>query len=400
MAESLSTVLKNYTCPNCDSPGMSVFYEIENMPAHSVMLIRAREEALNCARGNIALGFCQECGFISNVVFDPTLHKYSSNYEENQAFSDTFNTFHRRLAARLIERFDLRNKDIIEIGCGKGDFLSLLCELGQNRGVGFDPAYVDDRSRGKTSDRVLFIKDLYSEKHAGYRADFVCCKMTLEHIRHTAGFLGTVRHSLDNYTGGIVFFQVPDVIRILREAAFWDIYYEHCSYFSAGSLARLFRKCGFDIIDLWRDYDGQYLMIAARPCRKNKARAQAPENYLEEIKRHVGYFPENCRQGIDTWRSRLTETKKQGRRSVIWGGGSKGVAFLTSLDTHDEIQYVVDINPHKNGTYIAGTGQKIVMPDFLPVYKPDVVIIMNPVYLEEIRKALNNMGLNPELMVV
>ncbi len=46
---------------------------------------------------------------------------------------------------------------------------------------------------------------------------------------------------------------------------------------------------------------------------------------------------------------------------------------------------------------MAGTGQEIVSPAFLVDYKPDVVIIMNPVYLDEITRDLHAMGLAPEI---
>ena len=62
-----------------------------------------------------------------------------------------------------------------------------------------------------------------------------------------------------------MFFEVPDVGRVLREQAFWDIYYEHCSYFSPGSLARVFRANRFDVIELAKEYDEQYVMIVVRP---------------------------------------------------------------------------------------------------------------------------------------
>jgi hypothetical protein len=29
-----------------------------------------------------------------------------------------------------------------------------------------------------------------------------------------------------------VLFELPDVLRVLEEVAFWDVYYEHCSYFT------------------------------------------------------------------------------------------------------------------------------------------------------------------------
>lgn len=387
-------------CSNCGAGRLSVFYELKNVPVHSVLLLLTREEALNYPKGDVILGFCHTCGFIANVAFDPSLHEYSSRYEATQGFSSTFNAFHRNLATRLIERYDLHNKDIIEIGCGQGEFLTLLCELGDNRGVGFDPAYVSGRNESQAKDRITFIKDFYSEKYANCQGDFVCCKMTLEHIQETADFVSTVRRSIGDQSDTIVFFQVPNVTCILRDLVFWDIYYEHCSYLSLGSLARLFRKCGFDVIDLWKDYDDQYLMIEARPGNGRIRPVLAQEDDLEDLARNVTYFAENCRRKLEAWRRDLQEVRQSGRRTVIWGAGSKGVAFLTTLKIRDEIEYAVDINPYKHGTYMAGTGQRIVAPEFLREYRPDIVIVMNPIYCNEIRRDLNRIEVTAELMPV
>ena len=387
-------------CLCCGSAGMSVFYELKSVPVHSVLLMPTRETALNYPKGDIVLGFCHSCGFISNIAFDPGVHEYSSSYEETQGFSSTFNAFHRSLAHRLIDKYDLHNKDIIEIGCGKGEFLTLLCELGDNQGIGFDPAYISERSHSKARDRLTFIQDFYSERYSNYKGDFVCCKMTLEHIQPTADFLYTVRRSIGEQPNTVVFFQVPDATRILRELAFWDIYYEHCSYFSLGSLARLFRHCGFDIIDLTKDYGDQYLMIEARPSPGRGGMHLKQEDDLEELTRDVAFFSQNHRGKLDTWKRNLREIRQKGQRAVLWGGGSKGVAFLTTLGIQDEIEYVVDINPYKHGMYMAGNGQEIVAPDFLRDYKPDIVIIMNPIYYEEIQQDLSHLGLNPKLLTV
>lgn len=379
---------------------MSPFYEVKNVPAHSVLLMPAREVALNYPQGDLVLGFCQDCGFISNLAFDPGQHEYSSRYEETQGFSSTFNAFHRRLAIYLIDRYDLHNKTVIEIGCGKGEFLNLLCELGQNHGVGFDPAYVSERNQSPAKDRIAFIKDFYSEKYSAYKGDFVCCKMTLEHVQPVADFVRTIRRTLGDQTGTIVFFQVPNALRILWELAFWDIYYEHCSYFSMGSLAHLFRKGGFDVLNLWQDYDDQYVMIEARP-RTGPAKARlSAEKDLEELTAAAAYFAENCQTKIEKWKQDLQTLKRGGRRVVLWGGGSKAVAFLTTLGIQDEIGYAVDINPHKHGTYLAGTGQEIVVPSFLKEYQPDTIIVMNAIYCNEIQQELAGMGLSPEIKTV
>ncbi|OGG44272.1 MAG: SAM-dependent methyltransferase [Candidatus Handelsmanbacteria bacterium RIFCSPLOWO2_12_FULL_64_10] len=389
---------RGHLCPSCGAAGVSIFYEVEQVPAHSVLLMPTQTAALDYPRGDVVLGFCRGCGFISNVAFNPEMSEYSSRYEETQGFSPTFNAFHRGLAGRLIERHDLHGKEIVEIGCGKGEFLTLLCELGGNRGVGFDPAYVSERNRSEARDQITFIKDFYSEKYAHHRGDFICCKMTLEHIPRPAELVSVLRRSIGDRRDTVLFFQVPDVTRILREGAFWDIYYEHCSYFSPGSLARLFRRCGFDIIAIERDYGGQYLMIEGRPG--DGASSGVQEDDLEALACDVAHFFRDARRQLDTWRRTLRRLSQDGRRAVLWGSGSKGVAFLTALGVRDEIAYAVDINPYRNGTYMAGTGQKIVSPCFLREYRPDVVIAMNPMYREEILWDLRQMGLSSEVITV
>ena len=388
------------TCPGCGAQGTEIFYELKGVPVHSVLLMPDRQTALNYPKGDIALAFCRHCGFISNAAFDPRVHEYSSRYEETQGFSPTFNAFARRQAQSLIDRYDLHNKDIIEIGCGKGEFLTLLCELGGNRGIGFDPAYVNERDHSAVKDRITFIQDFYSEKYSDRKGDFVCCKMTLEHIRETADFVSMVRRSIGPRPETVVFFQVPDAVRILRENAFWDIYYEHCSYFSIGTFGRLFRQCGFVVTGLWKDYDDQYLMIEARPGDRHDAVPFPEEEGPKELSLDIAYFSENCSRSIKAWKQKLDGIRRKGQRIVLWGGGSKGVAFLTTLGVNEGIEYVVDINPFKHGTYMAGTGQEIVAPDFLRGYQPDVVIVMNPVYREEIRRSCADMGLEPAILTV
>ena len=390
------------TCPSCESGKMEVFYEAASVPSNSCILLASQEEAENYPRGKIRLGFCPDCGFISNVTFDQRLTEYSGRYEETQGFSGTFSTFHKALAQRLIDRYDLHDKEVIEIGCGKGEFLLLLSEMGNNRGTGFDPGFVEERINSPAAERINFVKDYYSEKYASYQGDFVCCKMTLEHIHPTAEFIRTVRRSIGDRLDTIVFFQIPDATRILKDCAFEDVYYEHCSYFTAGSLARLFRRCGFEVMDLATEYDDQYLTIEARPSR-HEIGHEAPleqENDLDAVKQYVEEFPDKFAQKRELWERRLGEYRSQGKKVVLWGSGSKGVSFLTTLDVPEELEYVVDINPYRNGYYMSGTGHKIVGPEFLKDYKPDVVVVMNEIYCDEIGNSLREMGLEPQIVAL
>ncbi len=388
-------------CPGCNTPDMTCFYELEQAPVNSVLLLQSREEAIKFPTGRIRLALCNTCGFIANVDFDPQLTQYTARYEATQGYSPTFNAFHRRLAEDLIAKYDLHHKDVIEIGCDKGDFLTMLCEIGENRGVGFDPAYVPGRHPSEAADQLTFIADFYSEKYAHYHADFFVCKMTLEHIPNTAEFMGIVRQAIGDKTDTVVFFQIPNAAYVLDDVAFWDIYYEHCSYFTKSSLAYLFEHSGFKVLDLWTDYDDQYLMISAQPTTSSSSVANLQAADKEETFASVQAFTAVLPQKIRQWQEKFAKWQENGDKVTLWGGGSKAVAFLTTLGiTHQQIPYVVDINPRKTGTYLASAGQEIVAPDFLRTYQPDIIIIMNPIYQAEIGRSLQTMGLSPEIYTV
>ncbi len=388
------------TCTSCGSADLRVFHRAEGVPVNSCLSLETREEALGFPRGDIALAFCRDCGFIFNAAFDESLLEYSERYDPTQAFSGTFNRWHLKLAETLVERYGLRGKRIVEIGCGKGEFLTMLCELGANSGIGFDPAVDPERTRVPEQGEAVFVQDFYSEKYADRKGDFVCCKMTLEHIAPTADFVATVRRAVGDDPNTVVFFQVPDVLRILEERAFWDIYYEHCNYFSAGSLARLFRQSGFSVQAVGRDYDDQYLMIDCRPAEAAATTdALAEEKDMPELRRLVEEFSSLLPRALEDWRSKIRDFRSAGKRVVIWGAGSKGVSFLTTLGLgENEVEFAVDINPHRHGQFMATTGQEIIGPDRLTRDNPDVVIIMNPIYKQEIQADLRKLGLEAEVL--
>jgi len=118
--------MERQICPNCSGIGMSSFYSIQQIPVHSCLLVPSQEEALSFPTGDLKLAFCPGCGFVANTLFDSSRHNYSSRYEESQGFSACFNAFQDRLIRRLVEQYDIRDKDVLEIGCGKGEFLMRL----------------------------------------------------------------------------------------------------------------------------------------------------------------------------------------------------------------------------------------------------------------------------------
>jgi SAM-dependent methyltransferase len=383
-------MMKHHTCPGCKHNETNDFFRIKDAPTQSLLTVTDRDEALSIKKDDINLGFCNNCGFIYNTTFDTSIDYYTQGYEDQQGFSPTFKDFITCICNRIIEKYDLRNKDIIEIGCGKGDFLSLLCELGNNRGIGIDPAYVPGRIQPDPN--LRFITEFYSTEHGNLPSDFICCRHTLEHIHDTGGFLKTIRESIGDRKDVVVFFEVPSIVRILKVEAFWDIFYEHCSYFSPGSLGRLFRSNGFEILDMYLEYCDQYLFIEARPVDEISREVHPLEEKVNDLKELTRSFTVDVNQRLDKWRTDLKAMKNAGRKVVIWGGGSKSVGFLVNLNEVNAIEHVVDINPHMQGNFIPGIGIQYLGPDDLVNHKPDVVIIMNSVYMDEIGKMLNTKG--------
>jgi SAM-dependent methyltransferase len=382
-------------CPACGSNALEEFHQQAAVPANSCLLLASQDEAIQFPTGAIELAYCAVCGFITNTRFDAALAEYSDRYEETQAFSPRFVSFARSLAQQWVERHDLAGKTVLEIGCGKGEFLALMAEAGIGHGIGIDPGVHPERIESPHSDRLEWITDFYSEQYAHIQADAIVCRHTLEHIAPVSDFLRMIRRAIGDRLDTRVLFELPDAQRVLDEVAFWDIYYEHCSYFSAGSLARLFEREGFELTDLSLAYDDQYLILDARPIAPGTSPDPWQADDMASLRAGVEHYAVAYRDTIHRWETRLADLAAKGRTAVIWGAGSKGVSFLSVVG--DNVAAAVDINPHKHGMFMAGTGHAIVAPSDLPGLEPHLVIAMNPIYVTEIRRDLDELGVGADL---
>jgi len=260
-----ASALARAACPVCGNARTIEMVRIAGMPLHANLLWDSRESAVGCPKGDIHLTGCPGCDHVFNPAFDPARMEYTERYENSLFFSPQFQSYAESLAASLVRRHDLRSKDIIEIGCGKGDFLKLICGLGGNRGVGFDRSYEPDLDPERPPG-VTFVRDFYGEQYAHYPADLICCRHVLEHIADPVRFLGELRSAIGNRLGTKVFFEVPNGLYSFHDLGIWDIIYEHFSYFTETSLATLFRNAGFRVLETGLEYDNQFLWIEALPC--------------------------------------------------------------------------------------------------------------------------------------
>jgi len=383
-------------CPCCGGANARAIYAVSGIPIHSCVLLDSSEAARAFPTGDMCWSCCPDCTFLFNDRFDPALIDYSSDYEETQGFSPTFSTWLEGIATDLIERNGLTGKRIVEIGCGRGDFLELVCRLGDNVGIGVDPSETAGRVDHGVGRGLTFLREPFSRDHRQLKADAIICRHTLEHIHDPRALLEAVRHGIGEE--GTVFFEVPDVERQVAEGAFWDIYYEHCSYFSDASLRHLFESSGFVVERIERVYAEQYLQITARPAAPGAGPAPIDEARRAGWDSAVATFARTCESALVTW-DRFRQARLQDHeKAVLWGSGSKATGFLTTLGwTTQVLERVVDINPDKWNRFVAGTGQRIIEPRTLAEEQPQHVVIMNPIYQEEIRADLARFGCTPTL---
>lgn len=333
------------------------------------------------ARGDIGLAHCPTCGLIFNGRFSPWQVHYGQFYEETQQYSEKYASFEEELVADLVERFHLEGKTICDIGCGKAEFLRRLCAGGRNQGIGLDPAVCPERLPLKDRDHLRLEPRFYVPGEPLQGMDLVSLKMTLEHMAEPLHFLRGLRSSLIGAACPL-FVQVPNGEWVMENGAFWDVYYEHCNYFSLRSLRALVMRAGYSVERMWTVFGGQYICLILHPCLLGVG----PPGWVEE-----GAFKDfKARATLhrERWMGIINACSRVGRPVFLWGGGSKAVAFLSGMREHPAIEGAIDINPHKQGTYLPGSGLPIYSHHILKQHTDALVIVMNPNYKSEVARLL------------
>jgi SAM-dependent methyltransferase len=376
-------------CTVCEGTAATPFLRIEDLPVSCNHICSNYDAALAAPKATICLSFCPDCGHVFNSEYGSAHIDYRPGYESSLSGSERFREYDDALVSSLVERYDLRRRVIIEIGCGRGQFLRALCERGRNCGIGFDPSYTGCEKDASPIPGVVIHREAYGAQNNQPSADFICSRHTLEHIGEPRRFLSDIRNAAAR-PGVPVFFELPNGLYTLRDGGIWDIIYEHCSYFTPASLVRLFCEAGYEPVEVAETFGGQFLTLHARTgcCKQEQATAVS-----DDLHSLVRKFAESYRRKLNEWQFRLRKLHSEGRKVVVWGAGAKATTFLNLLQP-TAIDYVVDVNPRKQGNYVIGTGQRIVAPEFLREVVADEIICMNPNYLNEIAFQVYALGLD------
>lgn len=394
----------DHGCPVCGTARGYRFFREANLPVLIGTLFPDPEAARASETGNVELAFCPDCGFVWNAVFDPSKVDYTAAYDNSLHHSAIFRTYTAELVERLTTSYGLHGKTIVDIGGGKGDFLARLCAAGANTGYGFDPSYDGPQTVQLAGAQVHWRKEYFGPANASdVDADLIVSRFVLEHIPDPVAFLGMVRSGIRRPAETIVYCEVPNVDLILARRSVWDVIYEHVNYFGRESLPALFAAAGFEILAVHEPYDRQFVAIEAKVAPPGSAvdAATAARDWGDVVamETEVALFREAIAAKVLHWRQRISDWRRDGVRVAAWSAGAKAVSFFGLTHGTDAISSIVDVNPNKQGKYLPGTGLPIVAPQALERDAPEVVVLMNPIYRDEIATTLTRMGLAPELVV-
>jgi SAM-dependent methyltransferase len=363
-------------CPVCQSEAISGFLHRGNVPVHQNLVIPSAAAAREIALGDLTLTVCHSCGFVFNSSFDQAKLSYGESYDNTQCCSPYFDGYLDELVRYLVEEKGIQEESVVEVGCGKGDFLRKLVTYpgSRNRGIGFDPSYVGpDRDCGNS---LEFHRRYYGPDCTGVSAGAVICRHVIEHVPEPFTLLKSVREALASSPGARVFFETPCVQWILENQVIWDFFYEHCSLFSAGSITTVFERAGFAVEAVHHVFGGQYLWVEATIADWPQPVRLQPMNFTALGRSYA----EAEKANLARWHSRLMELNEEGPVS-LWGGGAKGATFANLIDPGCElIDSVVDLNPNKQGKYLPGTGHPIIGYRSLPERGVRNIVLMNPNY--------------------
>ena len=389
-------------CPACAEPAAEPFVEVASLPVHVGVLWHSAAAAAAAPRGPMRMVLCPRCGYVWNTAFDAGLLDYEQEYDNALHGSALFRRFEAETVDHLVEHYGLRDRTVVEVGCGDGRFLGLLCAAGVAGAVGFEPGYRPERRSPEASDRVEVLAEPDAADHPRRSADLVAVRQVLEHMADPVGFLRMLRAGIGDRDTAL-YVDVPNGARLTDDLAFWDLMYEHCGSYVAPALRQVARAAGFAVTAVRPAHAGQFLVLEARPAAVDTRPPPASGAVADEVAAHVERaerFGAAFERRVAEWRAQLAGHARRGDTVVAWGAGGRAVNFFNTVGIGAEVAAVVDLNPAKQHTYLAGTGHEIVPPDRLTGdLAPDVVIVVNGVYADEVRADLGARGLVPKVEV-
>lgn len=369
MKSTLNSSLNTATRLCCRICGQAFFEQpllrYQNMPATAQGF--PTEDTLHQDHGaDVEVCQCASCGL---VQLNNAPVPYYREVIRAAGFSEEMKEFRRMQFREWVDKYALTDKKVLEIGCGRGEYLSLLQEVGVNAfGVEYAEASVDFcRKQGLSVSRGFLDEktDMFLPQ-APFDA-FVCLNF-MEHWPNPNATLQGISHHLSEGAIGLV--EVPNFDMILDKGLFSEFISDHLLYFTQDTLSFTLQRNGFEVLDcqpVWH-----YYILSAVVKKRTRTNLAHFDNYRTRITTELHAFIARFPAG----------------KVAIWGAGHQALAVIALANLGNNIRYVVDSAPFKQGKYTPATHLPIVSPATLLSNPVEAVIVMAASYSDEVAHTL------------
>ena len=353
-------------CIVCGEPLLDKpLYVCKNMPAKSQDL--PNDETLSEDEAvDFNLCQCCACGLIQ-FDCDPVPYYLDSTRAGERC--DALIKMRRAQYKHLIETYNLQGKKIVEIGAGKGGFLKTLKEMTEYSISEYGIEYNADFVRYAREYEGVNVVKMNPEDETividGAPFDaFVSFAYPARLVDPNSMLKGIWKNLID---GGVGFIQVPSMEHLVKQGGFFDITADHIAYYSKDTLQFLLQKNGFDVLEQGEVGD-TYIYAIVR-----KRQALDLVNIWSDVK-----------DISDSITSYVDEVVNENKKLAIWCAGHFTFTVLSVTGIAEKVSYVIDKAKFKQGCYTPATHVKIVDPDYYNIEPVDAVMILGPLYVDEL----------------
>jgi len=331
-----------------------------NLP-RAVQYLPSKKESKKEKGINLKVYQCSGCGLVQ--LNSPAVPYYKEVIRA-VGISPEMKKFRKKQFSDFIKKFSLKGKKIIEIGCGQGDYLSVLAGVGVKAfGIEYSSKNVREcLKKGLKVQKGFLEKENYKLKNAPFDAFLIFS--FLEHLPNPNSVLRAIYNNLKEEGMGMV--EVPNFDMILEKKLFSEFMTDHLFYFTKETLKTTLEFNGFEIIkcnEVWRDY-----IISAIVKKRKRLDLSDFNKHHKKIKKE-----------IEKYISRF-------KRVAIWGAGHQALTIMALINLGKKVKYVIDSAPFKQGRYTPITHLPIVSPDKLDLDRVDAIIVMTGSYSDEVAR--------------
>ena len=355
--------MKNTHCRICGRELFpEILLELKNLPAAAQNFPTA--ETLADDHGiDLELRQCSCCGVVQ--LTNPPV-PYFRDVIRAAGCSPEMHAFRLKQFSEWIREFQLQNAKILEVGCGKGEYLEIMREAG---GEVYGTEHLDEsvqvcRAHGLNIEQIYFEHGNEKMKNGPFGGFFIL--NWLEHIPDLHTFLQGIRNNLTPDAAGLV--EVPNFDMMLKKGLSAEFTADHLYYFTEETFRVTLESCGFQVLScqpVWHDY-----ILSAKVRRKQPLDtslfSRKQQTLVQEINAFVGRYG----------------------KTAIWGAGHQSLAVMAMAELDKKICYVVDSAPFKQGKFTHATHLPIVPPENLKNDPPDAVLVMCAGFSDEVARIL------------